>query len=194
MKKTHVRKIEQLFDIFTITFLVMTQFFKYPSLDFTLSETAKNTNLSKATVSRIIQELKSIGFVSVKDLGVIYRIKANAGSPIYKREKIMYNLHMLIRNNITEILVQKFNTPRCIMLFGSYRKGEDDDGSDIDIAVEMPEGTKTGTFHFEELAAFEKTMGRKVAVHVFSRKEIDNNLFVNIANGIVLYGFLEVAK
>lgn len=194
MKKTRVQKNEQLFDIFTITFRVMTQFFKYPSLDFTLSETAKNTNLSKATVSRIIQELKAIGFVSVKDLGVIYRIKANADSPVYKREKVMYNLHMLIRNNIAEFLVQKFNTPRCIIVFGSYRKGEDDDGSDIDIAVEVHEGAKTGTFHFEELAAFEKTMGRKVSVQAFSRNGIDNNLFVNIANGVVLYGFLEVSK
>ena len=80
------------------------------------------------------------------------------------------------------------------MLFGSYRKGEDGDGSDIDIAVEVPEGAKTGIFHFEELAAFEKAMERKVTVHAFGRKDIDENLFVSIANGIVLYGFLEVAK
>jgi predicted nucleotidyltransferase len=194
MKKTHVQKIEQAFDIFTKTHLVMTQFFKYPSLDFTLSETAKNTNLSKATVSRIIQELKAIGFVTVKDLGVIYRIKANGDSPVYRREKVMYNLHMLIRSNIVEFLIQKFNNPKCIVLFGSYRKGEDDKGSDIDVAIEVPEGTKTGIFRFEELKGFEKIMERHVNVQVYSRKEIDGNLFASIANGILLYGFLEVSK
>ena len=31
-----------------------------------------------------------------------------------------------------------------------------------------------------------------VNLHVFSRNKIDLNLFVNIANGIVLDGFLEV--
>ena len=31
-----------------------------------------------------------------------------------------------------------------------------------------------------------------VNVHVFSRNKIDLNLFANIANGIILEGFLEV--
>ncbi len=194
MKKTSVQKIEQAFDIFTKTYLVMMQFFKYPSLDFTLSETAKNTNLSKATVSKIIRELKTIGFVTVKDLGVIYRIKANGDNLFYRREKAIYNLHMLIRNNVVEFLAQKFNNPKCIVLFGSYRKGEDDKGSDIDIAVEVPEGMKTGIFNFEELKEFEKIMERRVTVQVFNRKDVNDNLFLNIANGIVLYGFLEVSK
>ena len=63
MKKTRVQKNEQMFDIFTSTYLVMFHFFKYPSLDFTVSEVAKNTKLSKATVSKIIAELRQIGFV-----------------------------------------------------------------------------------------------------------------------------------
>ena len=137
--------MEQSFDIFTSKYRVMTQLFMHPGMEFTLTEISGGTGLSKATVSRIVQKLRTTGFVSVQDLGVIYRIKANADSPIYKREKVVYNLHMLVRNNITEFLTQKFSTPRCIVLFGSYRKGEDGDGSDIDIAVEVPEGAKTGT-------------------------------------------------
>jgi predicted nucleotidyltransferase len=183
-----------MFDIFTSTSIVMAHFFKYPSLEFTLSEIAASTSLSKATVSGIIKELKAADFVIVKDLGVIYRIKANVDGHIYRREKIIYNLHLLIRNNITEFLTQKFNTPRCVVLFGSYRRGEDDRGSDIDIAVEVPDGVKTGVYHYGELAAFEKMVERKVSVHAFSRKEIDGNLFMNVANGVLLYGFLEVSK
>lgn len=194
MKKTHVQKIEQAFDIFTSTSFVMAHFFKYPSLEFTLSEIANATSLSKATVSRIIKELNAAGFIVVKDLGVIYRIRANVDSPIYRREKILYNLHILIRNNMVEFLTQKFNTPRCIVLFGSYRRGEDDRGSDIDIAVEVPEGAKAGIYHYEELAAFEKAVERRVSVHAFERKGIDDNLFASIANGVILYGFLEVSK
>ena len=183
-----------MFDIFTSTSLVMAHFFKYPSLEFTLSEIAVTTGLSKATVSGIIKELKAVDFVVVKDLGVIYRIKANVDSHIYRREKVIYNLHILVRNNITEFLVQKFSTPRCIVLFGSYRKGEDDRESDIDIAVEVPDGVKTGVYHYEELTAFEKAVERKVSVHAFNRKEIAGNLFASIANGMILYGFLEVSK
>ena len=41
---------------------------------------------------------------------------------------------------------------------------------------------------------FENDLERNIQIHFFSKKSIDNNLFNNIANGIVLYGFLEVNK
>jgi predicted nucleotidyltransferase len=193
MKRTRVQINTQAFDIFTSTYLVMYQFFKYPSLDFTLTEIAQNTGLSKGTVSKIIKELRTIGFVNVLDLEVVYRIRANLESNIFRREKIASNYYTMIRSNIPEFLIQRYNNPRCIVLFGSYRKGEDNDGSDIDIAVEVSDGI-TGAFKFPDLAEFEKLVKRKITVHVFNRQDIDANLFVNIANGIVLYGFLEVSK
>ena len=193
MKKTHVRKNELLFE-WTNTYVVMGHFFKYPSIEFTLSEVARNTGLSKASVSGIINNLREVGFVEIKDLGVVYRIRANADNYIYKREKIGYNFASLIRSNIVEFLVNKFRNPKCIIVFGSFRKGEDDRGSDIDIALEVSKGENTGIFVYSEFKEFEKLLERKVTVHAFERGKIDDNLFVNMANGIVLHGFLEVRK
>ena len=45
-----------------------------------------------------------------------------------------------------------------------------------------------------ELSEFEKQIERKIQIHEFNKKVIDLNLFNNIANGIVLIGFLEVKK
>ena len=178
----------------TNTYLVMGHFFKYPRLDFTLSEVAKATNLSKSTVSGIIDNLRNAGFVSIIDLGVVYRIKANTDNWIYRREKIVYNYANIVRSNIVENLVNKYQNPKCILLFGSYRRGEDDEDSDIDLAVEVPEGIEAGEFRSDEFKVFEDFVKRKVVVHVFTRKQIDQNVFMGIANGMVLYGLLEARK
>ncbi len=193
MKKIRVQKNEQLF-AWTTTYIVMGHFFKYPRIDFSLSEVAKETNLSKATLSGVLSSLRSAGFVTTVDLGVIYRIRANTDAWIYKREKIVFNYANIVRSNIVEYLANKYNNPKCIVLFGSYRLGEDDIDSDIDIAVEVPDGEPTGEFTFPEFSDFEKLVKRKVIVRVFSRKEVDKNVFTGIANGIVLFGLLEVSK
>jgi predicted nucleotidyltransferase len=172
----------------------MSLFFRYPNVDFTLSEVAKNTKLSKATVSKIIKAMKQLEFVTILDLGVVYRIRANAENPLYKKEKIAYNVTGIMRSNIAEFLIKEFKSPKCIILYGSYRKGDDDEDSDIDIAVEVPEGVETGIFEYKEFRELEDFANRKVAVHVFNRKEVDANVFMSIANGIVLYGLLEVSK
>lgn len=194
MKKTSVQKNKQQLDIISSTLRVAELFFIYPSIEFTLTEVAEKTKLSKGTVSRIIKHLKEIGFIEIVDLGIVYRIKANRKNWIYIREKIARNFATIVRSNIIEFLVGKFKNPKCIILFGSFRKGEDDEDSDIDIAVEVPKGAETGSFEFEEFNEVEKQLNKNIRVHVFNKKDIDNNVFINIANGIVLYGLLEVSK
>ena len=39
---------------------------------------------------------------------------------------------------------------------------------------------------------FEKMIKRHIQLHMFNRKNVDLHVFNNIANGIVLAGFLEV--
>ena len=76
--------------------------------------------------------------------------------------------------------------PNVIVLFGSYRKGEDTEESDIDLFLECP-GEEIS------LGRFEKKLKRKVQLHFKTNfndypKELKNN----ISNGIVLDGYLEV--
>ncbi len=178
----------------TSTLMVMELFFKFPSIEFTLSEVAQKTGLSKGTVSKIIKNLEEADFITIVDLGIVYRIRANRGAWPYQREKIISNLASVVRSNIVEFLVREYKNPRCISLFGSYRKGEDDEDSDIDVAVEVPEGIETGNFEYEEFKEVEEALNRRITVHAYNRKRIDPNVFISIANGIVLYGLLEVSK
>ena len=79
------------------------------------------------------------------------------------------------------------------MLFGSYRKGDDTDKSDIDMAVEvLGEDPIRIIERFAQIPQLGFRQHVPVNVHVFNRANIDLNLFANIANGIVLDGFLEV--
>ncbi len=172
----------------------MRHFFKYPTTEFTLTEVAQFTGLSKATVYKILKILNNAAFVTIVDLDVVWRIIANSQNWAYKREKIAYNLSLIIRSDIIQFLVEKFNNPKCIVLFGSYRRGEDGKGSDIDIAIEVSDDIETKQLSFEEFKPIEDDLGRRIVVLAFNRKNIDDNLFVNLANGVVLYGLLEVSK
>jgi len=93
-----------------------------------------------------------------------------------------------------EFLAKEYNNPKSIILFGSFRKGEDVSSSDIDIAIEKEETKEYKTLFLKELADYEKFIRRRIQLHEFNRKIVDIHIFNNIANGIVLYGFLEVKK
>ena len=78
--------------------------------------------------------------------------------------------------------------PKCIILFGSYSRGEDTETSDIDIFVEAKKQRI-------KIDKFEGVLKRKIEIHFnedFNNysKELKNN----IINGDALYGYLEVFK
>ena len=91
-----------------------------------------------------------------------------------------------------EFLIEHFGNPKAIVLFGSFRRGEDFSTSDIDIAIETDETEEYKTVGLRILSNFEKEIGRKIQLHLFNQKNVDAHVFNNIANGIVLSGFLEV--
>ncbi|MCK5043104.1 MAG: nucleotidyltransferase domain-containing protein [Candidatus Aenigmarchaeota archaeon] len=99
---------------------------------------------------------------------------------------------MVYDSGVLQEIYTQIPSPRVIVLFGSYRKGDDTEKSDIDIAVEV---IGDEDVQIKELGKISKLGYRKnvtVNIHIFSRNKIDLNLFSNIANGIVLDGFLEV--
>jgi len=83
-------------------------------------------------------------------------------------------------------------SPRAIILFGSYRKGDDTENSDIDIAVEVIGDEEVQVIELGKISKLGYRKNVIITLHIFSRNKIDLNLFSNIANGIVLDGFLEV--
>ena len=168
--------------------------FNYPEKEFSLSDLAREARVAKANIGAILEEFQKKDLIIIEKLSKIWRIKSNKTSWIYITNKIVNNLGMVYRSKLVEFLIDYFKNPKAIVLFGSFRKGEDLSNSDIDIAVESDELKDYKIIGLRELSELEKTIGRKIQIHLFNKEKIDINLFNNIANGIVLWGFLEVKK
>ena len=197
MKKPIVSKKEQLYKEITTESKIIEFLFRYPYHDFTLTEIAKETKVSKSTASRVLSRLKEAGFITINVLGKsghIWRIQANYEHPLFIREKIIRNLGIIYRSGIVDYINDIFKYPKAIVLFGSFRKGEDSEDSDIDIAIETDEDIELKILEIEDFKVLETKLERKIKIYRFNRKKIDLNLFNNIANGIILSGFLEVKK
>ena len=168
--------------------------FKYPEKEFSLSDLAKEAGVAKANIGGILEEFREAGLINIEKLSKIWRIKSNQTNWLYVRSKIVYNLNFVYKSGLVEFLADFFKNPKAIVLFGSFRKGEDLSNSDIDIAIESNEAKKYQIIGLRELAEFEKIIGRRIQIHLFNRGNVDMGVFNNIANGILLWGFLEVKK
>ena len=194
MKKLQGLNRDQMFYIETARQKVLELFYKFPEKEFSLSDIAKEAGVAKANLGVILASLESIELIRIEKLTKIWRVKANQENWIFKRSKIVYNLNFIYQSGLVEFLDQAYNHPKSIVLFGSFRKGEDTSGSDIDIAIESDEAKEYKILGLRQLADFEKSIGKSIQIHEFNRKIIDVGLFNNIANGILLWGFLEVKK
>lgn len=186
---------------------VLEHLFRFPDKEFSLSDLAKDAGVAKSNIGSILKEFHEYEIIKITHLSKIWRIKANTQNWFFIRSKIIFNLNYIYQSGIVEFLNVFFNNPKAIVLFGSFRKGDDITGSDIDIAVEVDEEReptvldlvnvikdKSKEKEAEAVQRMEKEIHRKVQLFVFNRNNVDLHVFNNIANGIVLYGFLEVKR
>ena len=194
MKKPQIPQKEQSLYKETAKLRVLEVLFLYPEKEFSMTDLAKEAKVAKANIGKILEELRSKDFIGVTKLNVMWRIKSNQQNKGFARSKIIYNLNLIYQSRLADFLVDFFKNPKSIILFGSFRKGEDISNSDIDIAIESEDSKEYRIIQLKELAGLEGKIRRKIQLHLFNRKNIDAGLFNNIANGIVLSGFLEVKK
>lgn len=171
---------------------IMEVLFTYPEKEFSLSDLAKEAEVAKPNMNTILNELEKIEFITIVKLSKIWRIKANLNNFNFQKAKIIHNLNFIYNSGLVEFLEEYFKNPKAIILFGSFRTGEDLSTSDIDIAIEVDEIKEYTTKSLRELSEFEKAIQRNIQIHLFNRKNINLHVFNSIANGIVLLGFLEV--
>ena len=190
--KPIVQKREHLFQDETTLQRALSLLFWYPDGEFTLSEFARKARISKSSATHTVEWLKRASFANVVEKGNVLLISANMENPEYRKRRIAHHLMALYESNFLEYLEYSFPHARAIILFGSFRKGEDTSTSDIDIAIETLDEVKHDVVRPQGLEGFEKLFSRKIELHLFNRKKVDINVFNNIANGIVLSGFLEV--
>lgn len=169
-------------------------FFDFPEREFGFNEVANLTKVAKKTASNIINSLLKENFLKRKIIGKSWLIKCNLFHEYNKTLKRAYNLEKVYSSQIIDKIKQKFPGYKSIILFGSYGKGDDTEKSDIDIAVEISGNQNLRIEGFGKIKKINYRKNIPVNLHLFSREHINNNLFSNIANGIILDGFLEVKK
>ncbi len=205
MKKTKVLKREQYLIEKNGRDKILEELFKHPDIEYSLSDLAEEAQVPKSNVGKILEEFYRLEIINITKLTKIWRIRANTQNWLFTRSKIVFNLNYLYQSGIVEFLNDYYRNPKTIILFGSFRTGEDISESDIDIAIETEEKIEEGyqvlslrqlvanrKEQLEYITNIENHIKRKIQVHIFNRKNIDINLFNNIANGIKLSGFLEV--
>ncbi len=175
---------------------VMQWFFSYPLMSISLSDLSKELSISKKTANQIVSKLIEEKFLFKEEIGKTWRITCNQKHEYNKTKKISFNLslvyQLLYDGNLIDEIYKITGNPKAIVLFGSYRKGDDTEKSDLDIAIEVVGNNDIKIINLENIQQLGYRKNIPLSLHIFSRNKIDLNLFSNIVNGIVLEGFLEV--
>ena len=166
-------------------------FFIYPRKEQYLLEISREINLAHTSVKKNLDILIKNGIITKTKITKQSRIfpvyKADIESKEFRKYKKLHN-HMAITDSGLIEHLEETLMPKCIILFGSYEKGEDDEESDIDIFIETEESEV-------KLDKFEKILSRKIQLHFNPNfKNYPIELKNNIANGTVLNGYLEAFK
>jgi predicted nucleotidyltransferase len=158
--------------------------FKNPEKWIHIRGIARKLRLSPETVRKHLAVLKRQEIVEGRKEGNLLQFRANLENENYKHKKILHNLRAIYDSGIAGFLYEYYH-PKAIVLFGSYARGEDLSRSDIDI------GIVTSNKKRPHLSGFEKRLARKINLSLFTRKEVSNEFFTNIINGVVLKGVLK---
>jgi predicted nucleotidyltransferase len=185
-KNVDVAQLERAFD------KCLVWFYGYPTTKIGLTELAKAINSSKTATKQIVESLITFQFLNREIIGKAWLLSANQQHPYFITKKIPYNLSTIYESGVIEAVHKSVPSPRAIILFGSYRWGTDIEGSDIDIAIEVIGNQELQVIRHGIIGQLGYRKNVPVNWHIFSRNHVDSNLFANIANGIVLDGFLEV--
>lgn len=163
---------------------ILELFFEHPSQDFQIRGIAKLLKIPKTTVSYHIKDLlkKKLIIKEKKNVFPSFRANETALFKVCKQQSMTLKIY---KSGLTDHLEEK-TLPRCIVLFGSVRKGEYDAKSDIDIFVQSSEQKL-------DIKKFEKKLNHKINVLFEAELEdLSKELLNNIINGIVLYGSLRL--
>ncbi len=185
LKKASIDKLERTLDKCLIWF------YAFPNAKIGLTDLSKSINSSKTAAKEVVEALIKVSFLSKQVIGKSWLISANQKHPYLLTKKVPYHLSKIYEAGIINAVYQTIPQARAIVLFGSYRWGTDNEESDIDIAVEVLDNNELKIIELGVIPELGYRKNIKVHLHLFSRNKIDLNLFANIANGIVLDGFLE---
>ena len=166
--------------------LVLRFFLENPTTEIHLRELSRQTQISFPWVRKIVLQLSKEGYVLKKEERGLVLVKANRDNQLFLALKKSANFFSLFQIRLIEKLVELYERPQTIILFGSYSRGEDTEESDVDIAIITRRKCTIS------LSSFEKKLKRKIKILELKPEKIEKEFMNTLANGIVLYGYLEI--
>lgn len=165
-------------------------FFDEPTKEHYLREISKKSDLAHTSVKNHLEKLLELDIIEEHELQ-----RGERTYPTYIRmdnEKYRFykRLDMLCRIEESGLreYIDKVFSPDCIVLFGSASRGEDIEESDIDLYLQACKKEI-------DLSRYEESLNRDIQLHINeSLESYPDELMNNIANGIVLTGYLEVIR
>jgi predicted nucleotidyltransferase len=166
---------------------VLKLFFAGPGKQIHIREVARQTGLSPRGTQMILESLRKEGLLISESNNVVNNYRGNFEDRRFIGLKRSLNLYSLYSTGLIQFLEKFYHMPECIVLFGSYAKGDDmPPVSDIDIAV-VTEMTK-----LPDLENFQAALGKSISLHMIENIKDQNANFINsLANGIILSGYME---
>lgn len=168
--------------------IILTFFLNEPRREIHLRALARETNLSPAGILKASKNLIKNNIIKVekdKEKNLLI-LKANRDDNLFFSLKRSRNIYTLSHCGLLKYLIKSYERPEAIILFGSYSKGEDIEESDVDIAIITKRNLQL------DLKLFQKKIGRKIKILELNKEKIQKQFWQTLANGIVLYGYLEI--
>jgi len=163
---------------------ILALFFDKPLKGFQLREISKLTGIGLPSVKNYAEAMVEEGVLRKAQGQVFPYFIAEREGREFRLLRLAGMLRELDESELLAELEKMY--PDCIVLFGSAARGEDTEKSDIDLFVQAKE---KGI----DLRRFEKLLGRPVKL-MFEQsvQKLPAELRNNLANGIVLRGYLKV--
>jgi predicted nucleotidyltransferase len=118
--------------------------------------------------------------------------KADSENQLFREVKLAHNIRKLRESGLIDFLIDKYNHPEAIILFGSFRKAENIPGSDVDLLIVTPLKKEIDFKDFEKKLNQQKHILNNSRTEIERMKTKNKELLNNLINGIVLEGFWEV--
>lgn len=150
-----------------------------------MRELSRRVKLAQVSVINHLTALIKEGLVLKEKKGLYPSFRANRENKEFKLLKRQNLVWRIYKSGLMDVIDERVK-PNCIVIFGSGSRGEDTEESDIDLFVQASETSL-------DLQLYEKALNRKINLLFESElKTLSKELFNNIINGQVLYGYLKV--
>ena len=150
---------------------------EHQNKEFSIRELSEKSKIPSASVQRYIVEMKKLKLLDKRN-----KLILDSYSKFLKTFYFIEKMHKIGLINHLEL---SFNAS-VIVLFGSVRKGEYDNESDVDIFIESTKDIEL------DLKKYETLLGHKIELFVKkSIQELPSHLYNNVINGIKLSGYLK---